>query len=133
MSTPGTTITSYSSERRFQLWSYTVSHKTLLLRSTKTAITPSGDTTQLEMQVDLVFLNVAHVNLPSRLMGVAVRVADEEESAATLLSSGAEPEEGQRVYLVDTESKAGYVVAGGCVHMEDESDYWDRNPMLLGL
>ena len=50
------------SNRQFQIWSYKVSHAQLLLRSTKSKNDPT--------RIDLLFKNVAIINMPTLLNGV---------------------------------------------------------------
>ena len=55
--------------RQFQIWSYKVSHAQLLLRSTKSENNPT--------RIDLLFKNVAIINIPTLLNDVRIRRADE--------------------------------------------------------
>jgi hypothetical protein len=54
----------YQSDREFQLWDYTVSHAQLLLRSPATTSEP--------FNVDIVFLGVKELDLPTSLKGLTM-------------------------------------------------------------
>lgn len=64
----------FSSPREFRIWSFTVGHKELLLRSTKE--------NSLTTRVDVLFVNVAAINLPTTLPEIDVVEADERERVA---------------------------------------------------
>ena len=50
---------------RFQIWSYAVSHGELLVRSTKSGVRAT--------QVDMLFSNVVHINLPAGFDDLTLR------------------------------------------------------------
>ena len=54
----------YQSDRTFQLWDYTVGHAQLLLRSPATADEP--------FNLDIVFLGVQGLDIPTRLPGLVM-------------------------------------------------------------
>lgn len=108
--------------RRFQIWSYTVSHGTLLLRSTKAPGTPT--------RVDVLFKDVAAINLPTNVDGLTIERADDaaaREAASTL----DEPElRGRTVFAVRGRGCRGHVVAGAVFHHEDEGEFFDPSALL---
>jgi hypothetical protein len=57
-------VFTFSSDRRFQLWSYRVSHSQLLLRSVKDAEHTS--------RIDVLFKGVDALDLPTRLDGLVI-------------------------------------------------------------
>jgi hypothetical protein len=54
----------YQSDRDFQLWDYTVSHAQLLLRSPATTAEP--------FNIDIVFLGVKELDLPTSMRGLTM-------------------------------------------------------------
>ncbi|MGC4119346.1 MAG: hypothetical protein QM765_33230 [Myxococcales bacterium] len=107
----------FSSQRCFRLWLYTVSHRTLLLRSVK----GKGATTR----VDIIFKPVSQLRLPTELDGIRVRA---------VLPSGATPEvtallekcgPDEKLYSLSGDNLDGWVMAGMVAWHEDEGDYGD--------
>ena len=54
----------FQSEREFQLWDYTIGHAQLLLRSPATAEEP--------FNIDLMFLGVKRIDIPTRMAGLTL-------------------------------------------------------------
>ena len=95
----------FESGRHFQMWKYTVSHAMLLLRSVK-------DDDQ-QTRIDVLFLGVSHVQLPTSFDGLRIeRVGD----AFSLSGSGWQ----------------GTVVALNMVHAEDVGEYFEPSPFAEG-
>jgi hypothetical protein len=105
------------SDRVFQLWSYTVSMKRLLLRSTKSE--------QFKTRIDVAFQNVQALELPSTLSGLVVSVASEPMSADITARTGLLPDDEHRFFSVVGSGFTGYVVAGVVVSCEDNGEYYD--------
>ena len=105
--------------RSFQIWSFTVSHSQLLLRSVKTAEFPS--------RIDILFKDVDRINLPVSLRGLTVR-----EVSGNAESIGITPplSEGSRLFEVESEQFVGYVAAGAMLTHEDQGDYCDPSGLL---
>lgn len=101
-------------ERTFQLWSYSVSHNVLLLRSTQTAVNPT--------RIDLMFRAVQEMRLRSRLEDVEIDVLQAEEAAgefADVQVSG-----GRNLFVVSSVGLSrGYVVASSLYMSEDDLAY----------
>jgi hypothetical protein len=97
---------SFASERRFQLWSYTVSHGQLLLRSTKDDDHPT--------RVDVLFKNVQTINLPASMDGLHIQKV------------------GPRSYQLRGGDWQGHVEASVMVAAEDEGSYLDPSPLYIG-
>jgi len=112
--------------RRFQLWEYTVSHRQLLVRRTKSE--------KHSTRVDVLFKNVIRINLPTIIDGLRVREADEQTTAAILESlwteEGAYTTEDKHVFRVDGRNVSGFVVAGFVGAAEDEGEYHDPSALL---
>src|SRR4051812_31344600 len=56
--------TTFRSGRRFQVWKYDVGHRLLVLRSVKDG--------RHATRVDVLFLNTAHLNLPTSFTGLLI-------------------------------------------------------------
>ena len=111
----------FSSPRTFRVWSYSVGHLTLLLRSTKEDTSPRSST-----RVDVVFVSVRSINIPTTLHGVEIFEADEGECAAR----GIVLEKDQRLWIVRGQGYDGHIVGGGMGSHEDDKEwndpaYWD--------
>jgi hypothetical protein len=111
-----------SYKRRFQVWTYTVSHGQLLLRSTKDA--------ENRTQVDVLFKNVLSVNLPTLLDDLCVELADEEGATGVTAQLGAWKLFDEKMFLVWGRNFRGYVVAGIVVSSEDDQEHHEPSPLL---
>ena len=60
----------FESDRHFQMWKYGVSHAQLLLRSVKGAAHST--------RIDVLFVNVKRLDLPTSLNGLRIERADDE-------------------------------------------------------
>jgi len=106
---------------RFQVWSYSVSHGQLLLRSPKSR--------ERATQVDILFKNVASMQLPAMFDDIEIRKvrADELPSAPQL---GALESMGREIYRITGRNVDGYVVAGAVVADERNLEYDAVSPLL---
>jgi hypothetical protein len=99
-------VSSFSSERTFRIWNYTVSHSQLLLRSVKRE--------HHDTRVDMLFKAVDRVDLPSTLAGLHVElIAD-------------------RVYSARGTNWQGSVRAGAMFVIEDQGSYADPSTLFVG-
>ena len=106
------------SDRRFQLWNYTVSHCSLLLRSTKS----DGFRTR----IDVLFKGVCEFHLPTSFTGLSIAEASEADaqklcSLRQSLSLGKD----RKVFKVQGVDFVGYVAALIAVYHEDAGEYND--------
>jgi hypothetical protein len=106
------------SERRFQIWKYTVSHCSLLLRSTKSDGFPT--------RIDVFFKGVKEFHLPTIFTGLSITEASETDvrqlcSLRKSLSIGKDA----KVFKVQGSDFIGYVTALIAVCHEDEGEYHD--------
>lgn len=91
----------FESDRRFQVWKYTVSHAMLLLRSVKD---DDHDT-----RVDVLFVAVSRIDVPTTFEGLRIeRMGDEFRLA------GADWQ--------------GSISAGNVAYAEDHGDYREPSP-----
>ena len=105
----------YSSERRFKLWDYNVGHNQLLLRS------PSSLELELEKNIDVVFLGVEFLHLPSTLPGLQLQQASAKETAkivGDLIKVG----ECCTVYTILSGNRRYYVAAVAFMILENDLD-----------
>ena len=109
--------------RRFQLWSYQVSHATLLLRSPKDSEHPT--------RIEVAFKNVHAVKLPAMFDDLTISMAHGSRAESIRAEAGVLKDRGE-VFLIEGVGTKGYVVAGIAFGQEDEGDYADPSPLLSG-
>lgn len=112
--------------RSFQLWTYTVSHAQLLLRSNKTD--------QYRTRIDVLFKDVGRICLASKMDAVAIKRINNNEFK--LYSSFSDEKELRRrnIYvLLSNESKINYIIAGSMSWNEDSGDYNDESVFQKSL
>jgi len=107
-----------NSKRFFQLWSYSVSHSELLLRSTKSAEFPT--------RIDVFFKGVSALHLPEASNGLSITKASDADirKLCTLrqsLSFGKDV----NVFMVQGADFVGYIAALIALCHEDEGEYYD--------
>jgi hypothetical protein len=107
-----------NSPRTYQLWRYAVGHGQLLLRSTKSADRPT--------RVDVLFKNVAVLNLPTHFDGISISEASEAE-VGKFVNLESELMGTRRLFLVCSENFQGYVIAGAVFSHEDQGEYNDSS------
>jgi hypothetical protein len=104
-------------DRRFQLWAYSVGMARLLLRSTKSEV--------FTTRQDVLFQNVRALKLPTALDGLVIAEADPAEEATIATETGLLPSDDMTIFTVRTGAFDGYVVAGVCVTAEDNGEYFE--------
>jgi len=97
----------FQSDRRFQVWQYTVSHGQLLIRSTK----EGGH----ETQVDVLFKNVRALNIPVTFDGLAI---ERDQSM------------GGDSFDVSGEKWAGTIIAGAVAWDETSAEHFEESRLL---
>jgi len=107
-----------NSERRFQIWKYTVGHSSLLIRSTKSA--------EFSTRIDVFFKGVKEFHLPTSFTGLSITEASDAD-VRKLCSLRASPSFGKdvKVFKVQGADFLGYVAALIVVSHEDEGEYSD--------
>lgn len=108
-----------SFQRRFQIWLYTVSHGQLLLRSNRSD--------QHATRVDVLFKDVAVVQLPMSFDGLVVMEASEGEARNLNVQLGAQQIHDRKVFVIQGSNFEGYVVAGAVFWHEDEGRHFDES------
>ena len=96
----------YRSDGRFQLWSYTVSHAQLHIRSPRDEDRPS--------QVDILFVSVELIELPTAFSNVTIAVMPGPRDFKT--------------YRLSFQGGEGIVVAGNFVVKEWDGHHNDPHP-----
>ena len=114
----------YSSDRVFKVWRYSVSHRVLLLRSTRDDYHST--------RVDVVFGQVSRMLLKPSYRGLQIARASDQERASIAARIGGVDGDG-KLFLIDG-SGDNFVVSGAPLWHEDEGSYRDPSffePMLL--
>jgi hypothetical protein len=102
-------MTRFQSNRTFRLWDYHVSHDQLLLRSAKTESHPHN--------LDVVFVGVEYVRMPTHLKGLDIEPASPGEIMATGTEIGRTVAHPSQVYTV-TSGRERYVIVAASVRTE---------------
>ena len=116
---------SLDSPRQFQIWSYTVGHGQLLLRSTKT--------TDFSTRIDVLFKDVGAIHLPMTLDGLALTEATEDEKVELRPQIASPRLRDRKVFVVSGSNFTGYVVAGMVAWHEDDLEYYDPSYFSFSL
>ncbi len=107
-----------NSERPFQIWTYTVGHQQLLLRSTKSSSSPT--------RIDVLFKGVKEVHLPVSFTGLLISEASAEDIQKLCTFRQRLPfDKDVKVFKVQGSDFLGYVAALIAVSHEDEGEYDD--------
>jgi hypothetical protein len=104
------------SDRRFQIWNYTVSHSSLLFRSTKSDGVPT--------RIDVLFKGVEEFHLPTSFTGLSITEASDAD-VRKLCSLRTSPTFAKdlKVFKVQGTDFLGYVAALIVISHEDEGEY----------
>ena len=108
--------------RRFELWMYLVSHRQLLLRSNKSE--------QHAQRCEILFTNVARVDLPTLVDDLEIHLATDETTPAAVAHLGALERTDRAVYLIRGQNCRGYIVAGSMAFKEDHGEYYSPSGLL---
>jgi hypothetical protein len=110
----------FESIRLFQIWIYTVSHSTLILRSTN-----DEDQETKGCNIDIEFWGIAYMELPNLFKGIKVRrLANSISQNIDKFKSDA----GYSVFEITTDDAQYYVVAAGC--RVGKNNWLDENRVL---
>jgi hypothetical protein len=107
----------------FQVWGYSVSLSRLLLRSTKSESATS--------RIDVFFQNVKAMDVTTTMRGLVVMSAEPVDVDRIRVETGLAPDEDSTFYVLFSEGRRGYVVAGLMAESVDDlefyevSKYWD--------
>ncbi|MFV2022903.1 hypothetical protein [Micromonospora sp. LOL_023] len=106
----------FESSRQFKLWRYSVSHKVLLLRSSR----DEDNSTR----IDVLFQQVARMQLDTVFESLTIGRASGGERSEIESQAGREFPGGTELFIVGGEL-ANYVLSGSIVWHEDEGTYRD--------
>jgi hypothetical protein len=109
---------SFESDRRFRLWDYNVSHKQLLLRSSKSP--------EAETNVDIVMCGVEYIDLATSLDGVKMVPASDEELRRAEQALRRAPDASQ-VFCFLSGARRFLVVAAGFKVLRNALDIFDSS------
>jgi hypothetical protein len=112
----------YNSNRVFEVWRYTVSHRQLLIRSNKGNSFPT--------RLEVLFKDVAFMAVPPVMRGVTIT---ECGAAGDELPSGLNAFQISKPwYRIETEGCVGYIAAGAIETNEDDLGYEEPSSLLSG-
>ncbi len=103
------------SNRLFQLWSYSVSHRELLFRSIKSGVCAT--------RIDVFFKGVKEIHLPTTSDGLSVTEASEADLRQISALRESAFEKNIKVFMVEGANFVGYVAALIALAQEDEGEY----------
>jgi hypothetical protein len=116
-------VTLFESQRTFQLWRAVVGHSQLLLRSTKTGPDAS--------RIDILFKPVQAMKLRATFDGIRIREAEPEEESAIAADAAQDVLDGFKVFVIESASFRGYVIASVLLASEDDGEYSDPSSLLV--
>jgi hypothetical protein len=110
----------YSWDRKFQLWHYSVSHSTLLLRS----VHPQ----RYDTRVDILFSAVSFMHVRPSYEPLTLSEGDDRDRQTLQLASAPVEAGENALYLLN--GGEGYIYASSCSWHEDYGDH--RSPSEFG-
>src|SRR4051794_3493174 len=112
---PGTVI--FQSDRRFQLWAYTISHGQLLLRS---QARQDAHSRQHDTTIEVMFNPITTVKIRGNYDGLVIRCADQEEAERVRASAPSITfHQSDRVFALETAGETDYIIATAVGWHED--------------
>lgn len=114
----------WPSRRNFRIWSYTVSHNTLLIRSNMLFPDLDGYSEDTSFNIDIEFLSVSYINVPASLPDIAIR-----EVSADLLPENTDKrllQYDEKVFELLVNGRTYYVIAGGMLVGTNRRENKDR-------
>jgi hypothetical protein len=110
----------FSSNRKFEVWRYTVSHHQLLIRSNK----HNSSSTRIEV----LFKDVVFMAIPPVMNGLTITKCDAIDDVPLANLAGLHSL--KPWYRIDADRLVGYVAAGAFITNEDELGYEDASPLM---
>ena len=105
-------------KRNFRLWDFRVSHDQLLLRSPKTAENPKN--------LDVAFVGVEYVELPTKLKELTVGEAGDNDFRRADQAVGSPVPRGQ-VFVIESGGRRYVVVAAAVKVFENDLDIFESS------
>ena len=110
----------FSSDRTFQVWSYIVSHKQLIIRSPKSE--------RFATRIDVLFKGVSHIDLDTEFNGLIISTAD--PASVDFLRTGMYAHDEVKIFRLECNRNSGYVTAVTCILCEDDKEYYDESSIV---
>jgi len=107
----------FESGRKFQIWSYSVSHGSLLFRSVKNE--------KNNTRIDIFFKNVKFINSKTSIEGMVISEIDDLGIMSNYSISNLFL--GDRKFAIHSEKWKGLVVAGFFGWKEDDGEYFEKS------
>ncbi len=111
--TPGREL--FRSDRQFQIWAYTATHRQLLLRAnprgTEWAADGSASPAERETTIDVLFKPIEALKLKDSFAGLVIRCATVEEAEQITGSLPDLDREDVYVFVLESQGRADYVVS----------------------
>jgi hypothetical protein len=98
------------SDRKFRIWSYTVSHNILIIRSPLSYKDADNFNPLLSYNIDIEFIGVTYLDIPTRLNGFEIKEAEKNIPDKILDQFNLT---GGRIFEIISETKRYYIIAGG--------------------
>ncbi len=108
----------FYSGRRFRIWDYNVGHNQLLLRS------PTSD--GAETNIDIVFLGVEYLGIPSKLVGVGLMPAERNHAKKIERLMG-RPIDRRSIHVLISGGKEYLLVAAGYFVSRNRLDLFESS------
>ena len=108
----------FYSGRRFQIWDYNVGHSQMLLRS------PISDAA--ETNIDIVFLGVEYLGIPSKLVGVGLMPAERNHAKKIERLMG-RPIDRRSIHVLISGGKEYLLVAAGYFVSRNHLDLFESS------
>lgn len=105
----------FKSPRSFKIWRYNVSHRQLLLRSTKENDAPT--------RVDILFKDVIAIKLHTELLGLTIRRISPAEVDSFANEMKGLISDRRTLFSIESARCSGYVLAGQMEQAEDTGEY----------
>ena len=117
-----TNLKAFKSDRKFSVFSYSVSHGPLLLRS--------GRTNEHHTRIDVLILDVRAMEIRSWFEGFEIALVDPDYLQDFRSRPAEMMEVGLNAYAISGKGWQGFIVGGNlCVH-EDEADFMAPSALL---
>jgi hypothetical protein len=110
----------FSSLRRFELWSYVVSYRQLLLRSTKSTDFPT--------RMGILFKDASLMLIETSFDGLSIQELDRD--APELPIDVSRIPSGHKLFRLTASAGLGYIAAAGFISTEDEKEYYDGSALI---
>lgn len=98
----------FTHNRIFRIWSYTISHKWLIIRGNQTIAEGQDDYHPDDFNVDIEFTGVCYLQMPSSFDGLSISEIGISEKHELASYNG-------KIFKLNNETQTGYIVADGFI------------------